>query len=209
MRGCLHRMVFYLSGPMEGVSTDEMSGWRNRMAAELRSRGHSYWDPARKHEMDSGMMSAMSSQQIVSQDKEDIMKSDYLLAKITTLGREYWGTSMEIMFMAEVIKRPVLVICPSEYSTVRAHPWLVEHVSAWYESEDDFISALDLNDLPRDATGDIRLAPVGFTDVNEDTVNDIDLNDWVSRNLPVFGQGGGLRVLLCKKIVKSTILVGE
>lgn len=201
-------MVFYLSGPMEGVSEQEMCEWRNRMEAELSKRGHATKNPVKRENSALGgrRMSPSSAENIVSGDKEDMLQSHGIIVKITSIGREYWGTAMEIMFSAEVLKKPVFVICPPEYSSVRNHPWLVEHVEAWFEDEDDFLENLDGGYLPKSAVGDVRLAPIGYVDVSSDSLEEVDLNDWIADKAGTIGGGKSLRVLACKKVGPSPVV---
>jgi hypothetical protein len=203
-------MVFYLSGPMEGVSVGEMCGWRDYVTQELHSRGHAVRNPVTSphNGLQVDRMTSRIARDIVAGDKDYIMQSHMLLANITSLGREYWGTAMEILFASEVVKKPVLVICPAEYTSVLRHPWLIEHVDAWYENVDEFLSAVDRDALPSNDFGDVRLAPVGFVDVSADTLGEFDINEWVTDRLPL-GQGDPLRLLICKKIGVSPVVVGQ
>jgi hypothetical protein len=193
---------------MEGVSVEEMSGWRNRMSRQLQERGHSVRNPVKGEHtgLNVKRMTPSKASSVVSEDKEDIMQSHALIVKITSLGRAYWGTAMEMMFASEVLEKPLLVICPQDFDSVRSHPWLIEHVDAWYDSEEALLSAIDEDNLPKSAFGEVRLAPIGYVDVSSDSLGEVDINEWVSDKVATLGQGQPIRVLACMKVGPSPVV---
>jgi len=96
-------MKVYLCGPIRGKTDEECNGWRDIAKAAFPNA----IDPMRR---DYRGNEHHNIHNIVTKDKEDIRKSDIVLANC-----EYpsWGTAMEIMY-AQSIGVWVVSFCPKQ-----------------------------------------------------------------------------------------------
>ena len=101
--------TIYLAGPMEGVSVDEMNGWRRELVRLLESKtsfgseGFSepppfkILDPTRRttfHDKPTEDFAKV----IFNQDLHDIDRSDICFFNMRRSGAKAWGTCMELMY---------------------------------------------------------------------------------------------------------------
>ena len=123
-----------------------------------------------------------------------------LLAHVVREDRGYWGTAMEIMHMATVLVKPVLVVCPNEFEYTRAHPWLTHYVDRWYSNFEEFIADVECGNVPVSKLENVRLAPVAKVDLGEGTLDNFDLHSWGEQQMSIFGREEGLRVIACMPV---------
>lgn len=98
----------YAAGPMEGLSHEEMTGWRNvfKDMAEVNGDIHVI-DPTRRapFHKDSSMSMART---IVKLDLMDIDNSDVVFLDMRRGKGRAWGTAMELMY-AHTKGKPIIV----------------------------------------------------------------------------------------------------
>lgn len=105
-------MKVYLCGPIMNKTDDECKGWRAIATKALPD----VLDPMRRDFRGNERHNAFK---IVSGDKEDIRKSDVVLAMCE---EPSWGTAMEIMY-AQSIGLMVVSVC----SKATRSPWVTYH----------------------------------------------------------------------------------
>ena len=118
-------MIVYLCGPIRGKTDEECNGWR----AIAKVAFPNALDPMRR---DYRGEVRHNIHNIVTKDKEDIRKSDILLANCET---PTWGTAMEIMY-AQSIGVWVVSFCPKQDRSA----WVIYHSVA---VADDLESAIE------------------------------------------------------------------
>lgn len=113
----------YLSGPMTGLSLEEMRKWR-RSAAALLSQYDNFkvLDPT-----DNGFDETLTDRQIVARNKYMIIQSDIILANLSSFSV---GTIGEIIWAATVRPTIPIVVFGNYGVGSRYHPWIKEHITA-------------------------------------------------------------------------------
>ncbi len=81
---------------------------------------------------EAGDYSSCSNKDIVSNDINAILDSDFVVAFVT--GQRSYGTIMEIVY-AYRNNRPLYIICTNGHET---HPWLVYHATRVFTSAEEF-----------------------------------------------------------------------
>lgn len=116
--------TIYLAGPMEAVSKEEASGWRNDAKQILEFSNCIVLDPTRRiHQNDKRYM-----KQIFELDLRDIRESDIILANLEDPSIPKHGTAMEIFYAAYTLHIPVIAF-KSDASSV--HPFFECLVTEW------------------------------------------------------------------------------
>ena len=96
----------YLACPMEDVSFDHMTGWRESATKFLENAGIEVLDPTRRVQFHDDMailgdrdpLSQSMSRRIFKMDLQDIANSTVILADARQSSGKGTGTSMELMF---------------------------------------------------------------------------------------------------------------
>lgn len=91
------KSLVYLAGPMEGLSANEMTGWRLQMADYLTFDGIACLDPCRR-KVFHGSEDLNLARMLFRCDLRDIDNSDYLFADVRRDKGRAAGTHMEIMY---------------------------------------------------------------------------------------------------------------
>ena len=120
----------YLGGPIDGCDDDEAMAWRevvkeaigpenclDPMRRDYRGREHLY-------------------EEIVDQDKADIIASDVVLANCW---KKSWGTPMEIHF-AHYLGKPIVAVVSPDLPFVS--PWIQYHATVVVRSLSEAIDAV-------------------------------------------------------------------
>lgn len=123
-------MKVYLCGPINGRSDDDCTIWREDAKARLKDTCDPMDRDYRGRELEPGV-----ADEIVENDKEDIRMCDALLVYYD---KPSVGTSMEILFAHNLMKRIVLV----DKSDKPLSPWLIYHCPEIYKTLDEAIVAL-------------------------------------------------------------------
>jgi nucleoside 2-deoxyribosyltransferase len=114
----------YLCGPMEAVSFDEASTWRNK-ATELLSDVCTILDPCRRiHSFEPNKM-----RRIFELDLRDIRESDILLVNLDMMfEKPSHGTAMEIFYGGFTLHKQIVAF-KSKYT--KPHPFIESLVTEW------------------------------------------------------------------------------
>ena len=118
-------MKIYLSGPIAGCTDSECKFWRNAFKrSDLPCEFH---DP-----MDRDMRGKTLEESlcVVEADKEQMRDSDIILVNFQ---KASVGTSMEIIYAYEVLKKPIILMNTSRIPRDNLSPWLVYHSSYYLE----------------------------------------------------------------------------
>lgn len=119
----------YLAGPMEHVSKEDATGWRDRAKEILESMDVVTLDPTRRiHNFDKRYM-----KRIFELDLRDIQESDIILANLDNPTVAKHGTAMEVFYAAYVLRKPVVAF-KADASTV--HPFFESLVTEWRSTVD-------------------------------------------------------------------------
>lgn len=114
----------YLAGGINGLSDEEVFGWR-RTAARSLGRHFEILDPAGR---DYRGIEARNADELVTRDLADIARADWMLARAD---RPSWGTAMEIFFAHSKGVRVAAFGAGDKPS-----PWLMHHAELRASLED-------------------------------------------------------------------------
>ena len=104
----MKRQYVYLAGPMEDVSQEEMTGWRQYVTETLAVSDIETLDPTRRGILHERFDDPNVRNRIVQQDLEDISRSKVVFANLQGEGRG-WGTVCEIA-LAQRDRRIIIVL---------------------------------------------------------------------------------------------------
>lgn len=114
--------VFYLAGPINGCTDEEVHGWRDAVKELLAATGNRWLDPTdrdyRGREMEPGY-----ARLIVEGDKECIVECDVVIANSP---KPSYGTAMEMVY-AWQNDVPLHVVLPDD--GVEPSPWVKYHAT--------------------------------------------------------------------------------
>lgn len=147
-QGGAYRMTVYLAGPIDNVSGEESSGWREKVKEALPDIN--FLDPLRRKwegfNYDTGQWNEGADPsiddftEIVERDKADISDSDIVLVYHNKPGV---GTSMEILYAFELGKYVLTIGCTGRPLS----PWILYHSTKIVKTLDEAIDALkDISD---------------------------------------------------------------
>ena len=95
----------YLCGPMDSVSKEEQTSWRNYAKDYLIQIGISSIDPCiRPHSKDC----SLSDKEIVQQDLLDVEKADFLLVDARHRDKSMYGTPIEVFYANHILGKPTI-----------------------------------------------------------------------------------------------------
>jgi len=116
----------YLCGPMEHVSVESATGWRNEFMEKFTNHPEvSFLDPCRRiHGFDVKEM-----KRIFELDMRDLNECDLVVANLEGMDKvPRHGTAMEVFYTAYVLKKPVIAF----RSTIPGiHPFFESLVTEW------------------------------------------------------------------------------
>lgn len=119
-------MRIYLSGPIDNVSVEEATGWREKLKNKYRSV--TMIDPTRRDWSDVDIYADdFEVGDIVNPDLADISSCDALLVNLNS--DKLVGTAMEIIYAVHILK-PIVCISDEKY---KISPWITFHT-------DEFVS---------------------------------------------------------------------
>jgi nucleoside 2-deoxyribosyltransferase len=128
----MKQRTVYLAGPMEHVSVEEASGWREQATKAFLRYNFSHNDdnlitilnPCRRvHNFDKRYM-----KRIFELDIRDIQESDIILVNLDKPEVAKHGTAMEVFYASYVLRKPVVAF-KSDASTI--HPFFESLVTEW------------------------------------------------------------------------------
>ena len=97
----------YLAGPMEGLTREEMTGWRKEFIMQTSRSGITCLDPTRRVEFHQGD-SLDYARFVFRKDLSDIDQADVVFVDARRNSGRGTGTSMEAMY-AWVYNKPIVV----------------------------------------------------------------------------------------------------
>lgn len=103
----------YAAGPMEGMTVDAMTGWRNDFKVMLNKEGMVMLDPCRRMPYHNGD-SINIARSLFKMDLMDIDNSDAVFFDMRRVVGKAWGTSMEMMYAWTKDKPLVVRVRPEE-----------------------------------------------------------------------------------------------
>lgn len=118
----------YLAGKMQGLSYEEMTGWRIRAKKLLNQHDLMVFDPTVNDPPD--------SRSIVTTNKLKIVNSRVVLAEMNHKNISI-GTVGEIVFAAEL---GIPVVVWGTIPWILNHPWISEHVVAKFRNVDTAVN---------------------------------------------------------------------
>jgi len=127
--------TIYLAGGIKDLSLKEQTEWRNETIKQLYPR-FNILNPMRRNFRNNEFQ---SQNEIVSLDKDDIIKSDILLVNGT---KPSWGTAMEIMFA--FIKHKIIITFTGK-KFKETSPWVAFHSTRICETMDEAIKYIQNN----------------------------------------------------------------
>jgi len=134
-----HRQYVYLAGPMEGLTIEQMSAWRNYAAEKLALREIATLDPARRLSYHDQKDLSYAASRVVKHDLQDIHYSSVILADLrdSSPGRK-WGTVCELAHSHT--KNKVIIVITDEGQF--KHPFIEFYATEIHHSLDDAIEAV-------------------------------------------------------------------
>jgi len=116
----------YLAGPMEQVSSSEMTEWRECAKSILEPAGITCLDPTRRrHSFEQKIM-----RRIFELDLIDIRECDLVLVNLNNDLLPKHGTAMEVFYAGYVLQKPVVAF----KNNVKYHPFFESCVTEWRSS---------------------------------------------------------------------------
>jgi nucleoside 2-deoxyribosyltransferase len=104
-------MTVYLAGPIEGVSLEEATKWRETATSFLNRKGINTLDPTRRKKFHDQPYSNNLAKKIVRMDLNDIVESDLVLMNLKDRGNgKAWGTICELILAYNEGKTIVVVL---------------------------------------------------------------------------------------------------
>jgi nucleoside 2-deoxyribosyltransferase len=114
----------YLAGPMENVSQEQMTSWRNQAKNTLSLRDIEVLDPVRR--IHSGQQRHM--RRVFELDLLDIRNSDFIIVNLNDDTVPKNGTSMEVFYASYVLRKPVIAF---KKEKTQYHPFFESLVTEW------------------------------------------------------------------------------
>lgn len=157
--------VVYMAGPIQHVSGEESKGWREQMTEILRRNGVETLDPTRNQHLKRFPDGTWDKDAIVELDIEDLNIADLLIAYTP---KPSAGTSMEVLYMREVLNKPVFVVCED---LAQLSPWVEYFACEVFDSFDKLFEVMD-----KILKGDIKLTVKNtrLRSINEKYVRGVD-----------------------------------
>ena len=104
-------MTVYLAGPIEGISLEEATKWRETATSFLKEKGIKILDPTRRKKFHDQPYSANLAKKIVRMDVNDIGASSVILMNLKDRGAgKAWGTICELILAAYQAKTIIVVL---------------------------------------------------------------------------------------------------
>ena len=134
-----HKQYTYLAGPMEGLTYEQMSGWRKDATRQLFLRDIETLDPTRRVSYHDQKDQTYAAARVVKHDLQDIAYSTVILADLrdSTPGRK-WGTVCEIAHAHTKNKIIIVITDPSQFK----HPFIEYYATEIHHTLDNAIDAV-------------------------------------------------------------------
>jgi hypothetical protein len=134
-----HRQHVYLAGSIEGLTYEEMTGWRKYATQQLKLKGIDTLDPTRRITYHDQKDKAYAAARVVKHDLQDIHNSSVILVDLrdSTPGRK-WGTVCEVAHSHTKNKIIIAVTDKEQFK----HPFIEFYATEIHHSLDDAIEAV-------------------------------------------------------------------
>jgi nucleoside 2-deoxyribosyltransferase len=104
-------MTVYLAGPIEGISLEEATKWRETATSFFKKEGIETKDPTRRKKFHDQEYSLNLAKRIVRSDTNDIAASNAVLMNLKDRGAgKAWGTICELVIAQQAGKTIVVVL---------------------------------------------------------------------------------------------------
>jgi nucleoside 2-deoxyribosyltransferase len=124
----IKRRTIYLAGPMEHVSSDAASGWRNTAKSLLKDH-YDILDPCRRlHNFEKRYM-----KRIFELDLRDIRECDIVLVNLNDPKLAKHGTAMEVFYASHTLGKPVVAFKAEDD---HIHPFFESLITEWRSTVD-------------------------------------------------------------------------
>jgi nucleoside 2-deoxyribosyltransferase len=135
----LHNQYVYLAGPIEGISLEEATAWRQYASSYLRGCNIDTLDPTRRMSYHDQQAKDYAAARIVRQDLQDIANSSVLLVNLSdkTPGRK-WGTVSEVTAAAFSGKIIITYVEREQFK----HPFIEHFSTEIHHSLEDALRAV-------------------------------------------------------------------
>ena len=129
----------YLIGGMEGLTTEHMTGWREKATKNLDSIGIDTLDPTRRGMFHSGYQDTNACNRVFKMDMQDIANSTIVLADMRhSVPGKQWGSAMELMFAHT--KNKIIIVWTDEEDPL--HPFVESIATEKYHTLDECLDAI-------------------------------------------------------------------
>jgi len=134
-----HKQHVYLAGPMEGLTYEEMTEWRNEATYLLNLADIDTLDPTRRIAYHNQLKNDYTAGRVVKHDLQDIAYSSVILANLkdSTPGKK-WGTVCEIAHAHTKNKIIIVVTDENQFK----HPFIEFYATEIYNDLTDAIEAV-------------------------------------------------------------------
>jgi hypothetical protein len=134
-----HRQYVYLAGAIEGLTYEEMTGWRNYVTESLILEGIDTLDPTRRISYHDQKDKSYAAARVVKHDFQDIHYSSVIFADLrnSTPGRK-WGTVCELAH-GHTKNKIIIVVTDEEQFK---HPFIEFYATEIHHNLDDAIEAV-------------------------------------------------------------------
>jgi nucleoside 2-deoxyribosyltransferase len=130
-------MTVYLAGPIEGVSLEEATKWREIATAFLKYRNINTLDPTRRKKFHDQPYSINLAKKIVRMDMNDIQESDVVLMNLKDRGQgKAWGTICELI-IAQSHSKTIVVVLEEGFQ----HPFIDVFATEVHHTLEDALEA--------------------------------------------------------------------
>jgi len=134
-----HSQHTYLAGPIEGLSYEEMHGWRDIAGNKLGLKGIDTLDPTRRVSF-VDMDDAHADARIWKSDLQDIAYSSVILANLSdSLPGKKWGTVAEVAHAHTKNKIIIVIIDKTQFH----HPFITQYATEIHYTLNSAIEAVE------------------------------------------------------------------
>ncbi len=134
-----HKQYTYLAGPMEGLTYEQMTGWRKKASEQLWLREIDTLDPTRRVSYHDQAKNDYTANRVVKHDLQDIAYSTVVLADLRdSLPGRKWGTVCEIAHAHTKNKIIVVITDATQFK----HPFIEYYATEIHHNLEDAIDAV-------------------------------------------------------------------
>jgi hypothetical protein len=134
-----HKQYVYLAGPIEGLTKEEMSSWRDYVTQKLNLYEIDTLDPTRRISFHDQKDKDYAAARVVKHDLQDIAFSSVVLVDLrdSTKGRK-WGTVCEVAHSHTKNKIIIVVIDKEQFR----HPFIEFYATEIHYDLDEAVDAV-------------------------------------------------------------------